>query len=112
MPYIAQRAARLLTHSLALRATKYNLQRAMEQLQGEPHAQTRRFRVVPLTLVAHEGMFAVHLVPAETHAGIRERLVDLAPPIGWNVRILPAPDHHQFALHLRRARECVGMFAF
>ena len=45
-------------------------------------------------------MLAVHFMPGEPRPGITQGVVDQLSAFAWNVRVLTAPDHQQFAMNI------------
>src|SRR5688572_6813593 len=82
-------------------------QLAQEDVDDERVAGQRQLRVVARALVSHERVGAVELVPGEIHPRLVETPLEQAPTLGWDVRILTAPDHEQLALDVAGAREAV-----
>src|SRR5260221_2565316 len=68
---------------------------AVEQFEDKAVAQMRQGRVVARPLVAHEGMRAVEFVPGVMAADLFQPLTDQGAAFERDVRVLPAPDHHQ-----------------
>ena len=56
-----------------------------------------------MPLVSQKCMFAVELMPGEVHFCFRHSVVNDASTLEWNVRILAAPNHHQFRLDFRHS---------
>src|ERR1051325_113387 len=79
----------------------------MEQLEHEAVAQVRQRRVKARSLVAHEGVGPVELVPSVGGANLFQLLPDQDAPLERDVRVLPAPDHQQFALDVAGALKAV-----
>ena len=82
---------------------------AMEQLQREAVADARSGGIVTRTLVAHEGVRGVELMPPECDPRARHRIVDELASCLRYVRILAPEDHQHLAPDVAHARERVVM---
>jgi hypothetical protein len=85
---------------------------AVEEVEDEAVEAVGEFGVVADAFVAHEGVGAVDLVPAEARAELVEAGEHLHAAFEGDVRVLAAPDHEEFAVDVGGALEGVVVHAF
>ena len=83
----------------------------MEQRQRQLQANRCQFRVITVTLVAHERMGAIDFQPLEVRAYLLQPGLDQGASGKRNVGILPPPYMQQLALYLGRPGERVVVLA-
>ena len=64
----------------------------VEEFQHHSLAKIRKCWVVPVSLIAHKSVRAVHLHPLEVSAGFLQPRFYTVAPFQRNVRILPPPE--------------------
>ena len=78
---------------------------AVEQFEGEVHAETGEHGIVARAFVAQEGVLAVDLDPLEIDSGFFQTGVDPDPAFERHMGILPTPDVEEFSMDFARAFE-------
>ena len=84
---------------------------AVKECQDDSIKAIGQFRIVPRTFVAHKRVSAVDLVPIEAQAKLVEASENLHATLKRDVRILPSPDHEQFATDVFSALDRVVVLA-
>src|ERR1700722_12071679 len=87
-------------------------QLAVEEVEDEAVETVSELGVVAEAFVAHEGVGAVDLAPAEAGVKFVEAGEDLHAAFKGDVGVLTAPDHEEFALDVFGALEGVVVHAF
>ncbi len=85
---------------------------AVKEVKDEPVELEGELRVVACAFIAHKGMSAVDLVPAELCADLIEAAEHLHARFGGDVRILAAPHHQELAADVFGAIERIIVHAF
>src|SRR5262249_49642368 len=89
--------------------SRCSAQRPAEEADGLGERLIGRFGIEPRALVAHEGVLCRIVMNGKRSTFRPQRVLDLRPSLGGNVRILSAPHEQQWTANLARALQRSGV---